>query len=197
MTSTIPPNYLRRVDNCLAGIWRANRRRPSCVLDIMGGVEEVEHCIREQYDRLVRVVSLACGSTPMAEDAVQEAFARAWERAGRGDDPHHLVGWVVTVALNHTRSAYRRMGAEGRARARLRAADPSGPDPEALIDLQVALPRLPARQRQAVVLHHLLELDVSAVAELLGVSPSTVKTALVRGRASLAATLALQEEEMT
>jgi len=45
-------------------------------------------------------MTLVCGSMPAAEDAVQEALARAWERSERGQDIGSLPAWVTTVARN-------------------------------------------------------------------------------------------------
>src|SRR6266508_239786 len=73
------------------------------------------------YPRLVAAVSLACGSRAAAEDAVQEALARAWERSERGEHIDSLRAWVMKVAINLVRSGFRRKLAERRAREPLRA----------------------------------------------------------------------------
>lgn len=162
----------------------------------MGSVDEVEACARLEYERLVRVVAVATGSVPAAEDAVQEAFARAWERASRGVEFTHLAGWVVTVALNLARSGRRRGRAEARARIR-ETFDLVAPDVDALLDLDRAVRALPGRQREAVVLHYLLDLDVATVADLLQVSTGTVKTALSRAREKLLIALTDREGHRT
>jgi RNA polymerase sigma-70 factor (ECF subfamily) len=162
----------------------------------MGAVDEVEACVRLDYERLVRVLAVATGSVPAAQDAVQEAFARAWERASRGGEFTHLSGWVVTVALNLVRGGRRRARAEVRASGRLVAPN-DRLDVETLVDLDRAVRALPQRQREAVVLYYLLDLDVGTVAELLGVSAGTVKTALARGREKLAVALTDWEADAT
>ena len=48
-----------------------------------------------------------------------------------------------------------------------------------------ALMRLPARQRQVVALRLFLDLDTGRTAEVLGITPSTVKAHLARALASL------------
>ncbi|GAA4450032.1 RNA polymerase sigma factor [Phytohabitans houttuyneae] len=53
------------------------------------------------------------------------------------------------------------------------------------VDLARALQRLPRPMREAIVLYHLLDLPVAAVAEELGVPEGTVKARLSRGRALL------------
>jgi RNA polymerase sigma-70 factor (ECF subfamily) len=62
------------------------------------------------------------------------------------------------------------------------------------VDLQRAIAALPAGQRRAIVLHHLCDLPVDQVAEVLAVRPGTIKTHLHRGRAALAAELGEPQE---
>ena len=157
----------------------------------MGADEEIESCVRAEYSRLVGVVAVVSGSRASAEDAVQEAFAKAWERARRGQEFEHLAGWVVTVALNHARSGHRRRSSERKAIERL-AARPVADSASAVDDAAVvrsALSSLARRQRDAVVLYYFLDLDVATVANVLGISKGTVKSALARARRKLAVVL--------
>jgi len=165
--------------------------------DIGGPTGAVAELVRDEYPRLVRAVALACGSLPEAEDAVQEALARAWDRAGKGQELDHLAGWVVTVALNLTRSGHRRLVRHRRAVTELgRRAEHDRPaEQPSDLDLRAAVESLPRRQREAVVLHYYLGFDVASIAATLGVSGGTIKTALFRARAALAA--ALGEPEVT
>jgi RNA polymerase sigma-70 factor (ECF subfamily) len=169
---------------------------PRLLLDIMDavdGVWEVEAVARSEYRSLVRAVALSCGSVPAAEDAVQEAFARAWERTARGEVIRHVAGWVVTVALNHTRRMGRR---DRRGQALLRSSGPlavDGMDVDELADLHNAVTGLPVRQREVVVMHYLLGYPVATIASLQGVSEGAVKNALFRARRSLAAALGDRE----
>jgi len=155
---------------------------------------EIARCVRTEYARLVRVVTIVAGSVELAEDAVQEAFARAWERSEQGQEFIHLPGWITTVALNESRSRHRRRSTEGRAVDRWRARPEASErlDPEHAHEaeqVRVALDALPRRQRDVVVLHYLMDLDVATTARLLRVSQSTVKSALDRARQKLAVSL--------
>ncbi len=148
------------------------------------------------YPRLVAAVALVSGSRPAAEDAVQEALLRAWERSERGERIESLPAWVATVALNLARSGVRRMIAERRARARLghqgSSVDP--PDAERL-DVERALAALPRRQREAVVLRYYLGMDTKEVAEVLRIHEGTVKSTLFKARAALAHALGVSDPE--
>ena len=61
--------------------------------------------------RIVAGLSILAGSQAVAEEAVQEALARAWERSERGERIESLAGWVATVATNidSTRLVQKRM----------------------------------------------------------------------------------------
>jgi RNA polymerase sigma-70 factor, ECF subfamily len=157
----------------------------------MAGHDEIEECVRAEYARLVGVVTFVTGSRPKAEDAVQEAFAKAWERAGKGERFDHLAAWVVTVALNHARSGRRREVSEQRALERLgsRAMRESTHDTDDALVVRAALADLARRQRDCVVLYYFLDLDVATVSQVLGVSEGTVKSALARARSRLAVLL--------
>lgn len=150
--------------------------------------------LEEEYPRVVGVVSLLAGDVASAEDAVSEALARAWERAEHGERFESLAAWVTTVAMNLTRSRWRRILAERRARDRIRVPD-AQTDLEGSIDLRRALGSLPRRQQEVVLLHYYLGFDVESVARHLDVRPGTVKSALHRARAALARHLGVEEGE--
>lgn len=148
------------------------------------------------YPRLVAAVALVCSSRPAAEDAVQEALIRAWERSEKGEEIEHLNAWVTTVALNLVRSGLRRVIAERKARSRLAAMSHEGAGPSGdRIDVERALATLPRRQREAVVLRYYLQLDTREVAEVLRTSEGTVKSTLSRARAALAPALGAPDDE--
>ncbi|MYW01350.1 sigma-70 family RNA polymerase sigma factor, partial [Streptomyces sp. SID3343] len=126
------------------------------------------------------------GNLADAEDAVHEAYARAWPRWAAltaGGDP---TGWVRVVAQRIAVGTWRR------ARNRLLAHHRQGrtadsvaemsPDHVALV---AALRKLTAPQRQAVVLFHLCDMSGADVAAELGVSESTLRTRLTRARKEL------------
>ena len=133
-----------------------------------------------------------CGSSAAAEDAVQEALARAWERDEQGHHIESLEAWVTKAATNLARSRWRRMSVERRHQEEaLSSHEVTGE----LVDLRRALLRLPRRQREATVLRYYLDLDVREIATVLGVSGGTVKTSLHRARTALAAAVGDQQLE--
>lgn len=135
-----------------------------------------------EFGAVFRAAYVVCGDRDLAQDAAQEAFARAlarWRRLGR--EPW-AAGWVMTTALNVARRQLRH-------RPSVETAPRHEPDREAALDLRRAMRRLPRRQQEAVVLHYLFDLPVRQVAQAMGCRAGTVKAHLGRARAALAATL--------
>ena len=152
----------------------------------MGTEAEFSALYQARFGDLATQLYAYLGDRAEAQDVVQEAFVRAWQRwpqISEYDDP---VAWIRRVAWNLATSRHRR-----RAVARrflLRAAPPetepgANPDRVALV---AALRQLPERQRRAVVLHYLADLSVADIAAEIGVAQGTVKSWLHRARAELA-----------
>jgi RNA polymerase sigma-70 factor (ECF subfamily) len=139
-----------------------------------------------EFPRVVRAAFLVSGDPQLAEDAAQEAFARALARWGRIGSEAWVGGWVTTTALNVTRRQLRRRKVPAsEAHASL--------DDAELLDLRAATRRLPARQQEAVALHYLLDLPVAETAAVMGCDEGTVKTHLSRARLTLERALRLDD----
>jgi len=176
---------------------RGNRGHGSGVLGSVEGdaVDEVElrEFLRERYPRLVGAVALVTGDAASAEDAVQEAIVRAWERTERGEQIAALDRWVAAVALNLSRSRLRRLRVERLARPKLVGAPPVQPSGDR-VDIGRALAELPRRQREVAVLRYVLDLSTEEIAKQMRTSEGTVKSQLFKARAHLAVALSLVED---
>jgi RNA polymerase sigma-70 factor (ECF subfamily) len=168
----------------------ADRRRTALLLS----EADIREFLATGDPRLVAGLALMAGSRAAAEDAVQEAVARAWERSQRGDAIESLPAWVTRVAVNLTHSRWRRMRVEARGRDRLEPPRAAA-DTDDRLDVERALAALPRRQREATVLRYYLGMDVAEVARTLGVAEGTAKTTLFRARKALAEALGDHDEE--
>lgn len=176
-------------------------RRPGAVTGHAGqsaGLDEasIRAFIVRDYPRIVTGLAVMCGSRVAAEDAVQDAVARAWERAERGEGIEDLAAWVTVVARNLLKSWFRRVRAERRAVSALGREEGGRSEVGAAedhVDVVRALTLLTRTQRETTVLHYYLGLSVVEVAGALGVSEGTVKSTLHRARQILAPALGLQE----
>lgn len=135
--------------------------------------------------RVTGLLYAMTGSRAEAEDCVQEAYARAWQRWDKVSEYGDPEAWVRTVAYRVSISAWRKT-ANMRAAHRRHGApeDPYGMSPD-YVAIIAALRKIPVRQRQAIVLHHLVGLTVDEIARETGAPPGTVKARLSRGRQAL------------
>ena len=147
----------------------------------MGG--EFDDFFDAHYDRVLRSLSLAFGDRGRAEEATQEAFARAWRRWGSVSALERPVAWVYVVATNEARRFLRRSGREAPAPAGggddrpAPDGDPAGAVATA-VSLRAALAALAPRQRTAVVLRYLAGLSLAEVAAAMGCAEGTAKSTL-------------------
>ncbi|NND76059.1 MAG: sigma-70 family RNA polymerase sigma factor [Ilumatobacter sp.] len=147
----------------------------------------------DEFPRLVSMLTAWCGDRATAEDLAQDALLKAqrrWAEIVRLDNPGT---WVRRVALNRSSNEGRRRRRERAAIRRLRTAASSAPQFSGVpvLDTQLwdRVRALPARQRDAIVLHYVDDLPLADVAAVLGCNVGTVKTHLQRGRRRLATTL--------
>lgn len=155
--------------------------------DTVDKVDMVRELYEGCYRRLVGQLFALCGNLGEAEDAVQEAFVRAVEKPRRFAQLENPEAWLRTVALNAVRGRYRRATRFHGLLSRAGVPETTMPGLSAdRVALVGALRQLPYEQREAVVLHHIVDLPVREIAAQLSVPEGTVKARLARGRAALA-----------
>jgi RNA polymerase sigma-70 factor (ECF subfamily) len=184
------PGWADRDVRTAVGAERTGDRAGSETMD----QEAFDAFYQASFGRLVGQIYAMCGNIAEAQDCVQEAFIRAWDRRRALDLDQSPEAWVRTVAYRLAVSRWRR------ARKSLlppdRAHTPAPPaEPDVhRVALARALQALPADQRRAIVLYHLCDLSVAEVAAEVNAPTGTVKARLSRGRAALATLLADSEE---
>lgn len=142
------------------------------------------------FRRVTGQVYAMIGDLDEAQECVQEAFVRAWAHRGKLEKTSYPEAWVRTTAYRLAVSRWRRTVRGRRPADRAVSAPTQAPAvDESHVALVAALKRLPEAQRQALVLHHIADLPVHAVAAEVGVPEGTIKARLSRGRTALAALL--------
>ncbi len=138
---------------------------------------------RHEHPRLIATLLLITGDLALVTESVDEAFARALERWARVSAMASPTGWTFTVARNLSRRSAWRLGLERRLLARSpRARDIPPPAGE----IWAAVSQLAPRQREVVVLRHVTDLREAEIAQVLGISRSTVSSTLRSAYARLA-----------
>jgi RNA polymerase sigma-70 factor (sigma-E family) len=161
---------------------------------------DVAVIFREYHADLVRLALLLVGDRATAEDVVQDVYARLCAR-DRALDQDRALAYIRTAVVNGCRNVLRR-----RALARRVAAGGAAPwrDTEESAEhaailaedrrrVLAALAGLPSRRREVLVLRFYLDLPVAEVADILGISQGSVKSAAARGLASLARRLGREQ----
>lgn len=125
---------------------------------------------------------VAARLAPVADrdDVVQEALSRAWRRRSTFDaDRGTPAAWLAAIVAGEARRA------RGRTRPSSELVDAPVEDSRRDLDLERAVARLPARQREAVDLHYFARLTVVETAAAMGCAEGTVKSTLSDARARL------------
>ncbi len=115
-----------------------------------------------------------------AEDVLQEAFVRYWrhQRQLPGDPRALLITSIRRAALDHARSESRRLIREEKSDRELEGTESSfarlpGEGDERRIEIEAALQRLPAEQREVLVLKIWQEFTFEQIGGILDIPPNT------------------------
>jgi RNA polymerase sigma-70 factor (ECF subfamily) len=183
-----------------------------------GDRDALELVLSLHYDRIYAVCRRMTGNDADAADAAQETLISVVRGLPRFDGRSRVSTWIYRLAVNASIDELRRRARRpavgldsGRESARVGAIAGRSDAPGATtaagaplddlesvpdrVDIDVALRRLPAEFRAAVVLRDLCGLDYAEIAEVLSVPAGTVRSRIARGRALLAKELAPPEVE--
>lgn len=130
-----------------------------------------------------------------AEDAAQEVFLRVWANAARYDPAKASVAtWTYGIALRHCIDRNRRVRVRRFFGMPVEVAEVGDSAPGAervmsgrqdMAQVRAAVLALPDRQRQALLLKVVAEMETAAIAEAMGTGVGAVEQLLVRARATL------------
>jgi RNA polymerase sigma-70 factor (sigma-E family) len=151
--------------------------------------------LEQQWMPLVRLAALLVGDADAAPDVVQDCYEAVWRLHPHVEDHEHFVAYLRKAVLNRARSRLRRLRTVHRFLAQARPDDDAPPADRELLaaerhgELLRHVDRLPARQREVIVLRYYCELSEAETAEAIGVSPGTVKSSAHRALATLRRTM--------
>lgn len=146
------------------------------------------------HERFARYCSALAHGRMDAEDLMQDVLLSAFHHFDRIEKPEELLHYLLRAAKNRTISAWRvrrrNADVEERQLARLEA---GGVSAEVRVDVQLlygALDKLPADQREALVLFEVTGLPMAEIAVVQGSTEGAVKTRVSRARSALRELLA-------
>jgi len=160
---------------------------------LRGEVAAFEIIIKAYQGIVFRVCRSVLSNREDAEDAAQESFCRAFRLLRTFRLDKRFKPWIVSIALNTSRSFYRK---RGRISANTSPVAPEEVQSSSSVEIEgerailkesirAAVQRLPARLRDTVILYYLEEFDVSDVAAALNIGKENVKSRLHRARGVL------------
>ena len=163
---------------------------------LAGELRALETLMRLHNRRLYRTARAILGDDAEAEDAVQEAYVRAYRALAsfRGDSS--LSTWLVRITANEALMRRRRRApASSDSTLETLADEAAGPEADAERSqmrrlLQSRIDALPEGYRTVFMLRGVEELSVEEVAAALELPAATVRTRFFRARALLRAAMA-------
>ena len=156
-----------------------------------------ERIVALHAQRVARLAHRLLGWPDDVDDVVQDVFLAAWRhrRKFRGDGGEHaLAAWLNAITVNRCRTVRRRRLMRWARRKQLQtqsveaptpSADASAMDEETSAVVRDAVRRLPARDREVLVLHYLEQTPIGELGPMLGLSRGAVDVRLHRARKRL------------
>ena len=156
-----------------------------------GDIDSFGKLCERYYSAQVAVAYSVLADHQLAEDAAQEAFARALVNLRKLKDPGRFGPWLAQICRNV---------AIDMARARLREdssgdgapAPDNGSDEATLRTVRKAIDRLPGPMKEVVILRYYDNCSYEQIADVLGLSRTTVNGRLTRAKRKLAQQLRRQ-----
>jgi RNA polymerase sigma-70 factor (ECF subfamily) len=165
-----------------------------------GDIGGLEALVRKYQVQAVRTAYLIIRDRALAEDIVQTAFLRAYERIGQFDAGRPFGPWflrsvvndAVKAAIRRKRQVSLKASPEGEETSLADLLADPAPGPDDLVEAAEirrivwnALGKLPPAQRAAIVLRYYLDLSGAEMADELACPPGTVKWRLHAARKRL------------
>ena len=159
-----------------------------------GDVEAFSRLVDRHYARCARVALRILGNREDAEEAIQDAFLRAFKALGDYEDRERFSAWLTRILVNQCRTVLARTRRRDAVFAdfdlqRLTFAASAEPEDAAWPDLEHVLERLPAEQREAIVLKYADDLTYEEMSRITGAGESALKMRVQRAFARLRALL--------
>ncbi|MFM1981295.1 MAG: hypothetical protein RJB22_14 [Pseudomonadota bacterium] len=132
-----------------------------------------------------------CGNRDLADDMVQDAMTRAWAARQSYTPGTNFRAWIFMILRNHyyttLRKNARMVAWDPDLAERVLVAAPTQQDRLNVHDVHAALLKLPAEQREVLLLIGANGVSYEEAAEIIGCAIGTIKSRLARGRVALAA----------
>lgn len=165
---------------------------------LAGDSARFEPIMRRHNQRLFRLARSVLKNSGEAEDALQDAYLKAFSKLHQFKGPAGFSGWLSRIVMNESLRRRRKYDASSFVATEVDALSESQqtqPENEAAQDdvlqmIESAIDRLPMEFRLVFMLRGVEELSVSETAAHLGIKEATVKTRYHRARKLMRSDLA-------
>jgi RNA polymerase sigma-70 factor (ECF subfamily) len=155
----------------------------------VGDVSAFEELYRATVGRIHALCLRMCGDPHLAEELTQESYIRAWSKLDSFRGESQFTTWLhrvaVNVVLGHLRTAGRRPVLELVEDPAEQAHAVERMNPQASVDLERAIAKLPQRARTVFVLHDVEGYKHHEIAAMADMAVGTSKAQLSRARGLL------------
>ena len=153
---------------------------------IHGDRDAFEMIIRTHSRALFAIAYGILQNREEAEDAVQDAFVKAWKSHWRLRDPGKFPAWLCMIARYRARDVFRKRRTVPISDEMTEPVESETTDTTALDrQLHFALAALPELHRSALTLRYFEEMDYQSIEKLLGLSNGALRGILGRALASM------------
>jgi RNA polymerase sigma-70 factor (ECF subfamily) len=164
--------------------------RPDNVLveqAVRGDGDSFTELCRRYYGPMVAIGHSILGDRHLAEDAAQQAFAKAAVNLPRLRKPDQFGRWVAAICRNEARDLIRMRRAPQVDEEPPMSVNEAGPEPsEAGEAVKKALSRLPAEAKEVIFLRFYDGLSYEQISAALGISEQAINGRLRRAKRKLA-----------
>jgi len=153
---------------------------------LSGDVEAFRVLVERYRDRYARYAFHMLGNREDSEEALQDAFTRAYRSLARCEDPERFGAWLFRILVNRCRTVGARRGRRARTfvsdeGALLEAAHDHPAERNAWREeIDRALQRLRPEQREAFLLKYVEDMGYDEMSQLTGVGVSALKMRVMR-----------------
>ena len=144
-----------------------------------------EDFFESEHRTLFRRMCLITDTPSEAEELMQDAFMKLWERWDRVAALEDPTGYLYRTAMNLFRKRYRHAIVAARRSFRSEPQADVVALVEARTEVSEALASLSPRQRAAVVLTDLIGFSSDEAAKMLGVRPGTIRSLASQARSAI------------
>ncbi len=151
---------------------------------------ELEQMMNQYGDYIARTCYIYLKDWALAEDAVQEVFIKAYKHMSEFRKESSEKTWLTSIAINICKN-YVRTSWFRKVQIGIEKIETYNTLEEELInqigqsDLLRQVMDLPIKYREVILLYYYQDFKVNEIAEILGISESSIKMRLNRGRKKL------------